>query len=100
MQLTIHFDAAPHNGTKTSEAAARRVGPRRRTDFQRILDFLFNCPQGATCDRVEEVLGLRHQTASARMRELCRRGFVYYDGERETRSGHQARIYRICQLAR
>src|SRR5262245_12590037 len=50
---------------------------------------------GATCDEVEVVLGLRHQTASARVRELSLGGFIFDTGKRRpTRSGRGARIYR------
>ena len=51
--------------------------------------------RGATCDEVEVVLGLRHQTASARIRELALGGLIIDTGKRRpTRSNRQARIYR------
>jgi hypothetical protein len=49
---------------------------------------------GATCDEVEVVLELRHQTASARIRELVLTDFVFDSGIRRlTRSGRYARVY-------
>src|SRR5262245_5062830 len=51
--------------------------------------------RGATCDEIEQALGLRHQTAGARIRELVLGGFVADTGKRRTtRSGRPARIYR------
>lgn len=49
---------------------------------------------GATCDEVEVVLGLRHQTASARIRDLVIAKRIFDTGRRRlTRSGRKARIY-------
>lgn len=51
---------------------------------------------GATCDEVETYLGLRHQTASARIRELVLIGKIFDTGWRRlTRSGRKARIYYV-----
>ena len=50
---------------------------------------------GATCDEVECALGLRHQTASARICELSEEGRVADSGERRlTRSGRKAVVWR------
>jgi DNA adenine methylase len=50
---------------------------------------------GATCDEVEEALDLRHQTASARVNELCSDGKIVDSGERrKTRSGRAAIVWR------
>ena len=49
---------------------------------------------GMTCDRVEEIMDGRHQTISARIRELVNEGRIVDTGKRKpTRSGRQARIY-------
>jgi len=49
---------------------------------------------GATCDEVEVALELRHQTASARVRELALGGLIFDTGRRrQTRSGRAARVY-------
>jgi predicted transcriptional regulator len=49
---------------------------------------------GATCDEVEAELKLRHQTASARVRELAQLGrIVDSTGRRKTRSGRYAVIW-------
>lgn len=49
---------------------------------------------GVTCDEVEKDLQMRHQTASARIRELEIMGkLVKTEDTRPTRSGRAARIY-------
>jgi hypothetical protein len=50
--------------------------------------------ENATCDEIEELYTLRHQTASARIRELVQAGKIYDTGlRRDTRSGRKARVY-------
>ena len=52
--------------------------------------------RGMTCDECEVQLSMRHQTASARMRELKDRNLVVDSGKRRaTRSGRQAAIMMI-----
>jgi site-specific DNA-methyltransferase (adenine-specific) len=49
---------------------------------------------GMTCDEIEERLGLRHQTASARVNELMTEGRIVDSGKRkETRSGAKAIVW-------
>lgn len=49
---------------------------------------------GATCDEIEVALGMRHQTASARVNELMEDGRVVDSGERrKTRSGRKATVW-------
>jgi predicted transcriptional regulator len=51
---------------------------------------------GATCDEVEKVLDMRHQTASARIWELRKAGFIHDGGRtRKTRSGRSAVVWEI-----
>lgn len=50
---------------------------------------------GATCDEVEALTGMKHQTASARVRELAKGGEIVDSGaRRETRSGCAAIVWR------
>ena len=49
---------------------------------------------GLTCEEVEQKTGLRHQTASARVRELYQRGLIKDKGvRRETSSKRTAIIW-------
>lgn len=50
---------------------------------------------GITCDEVEIVLSMSHQTASARITELFLRNKIHRRGKRRTRSGRSAWVYRI-----
>ena len=53
---------------------------------------------GMTCDEVEQRLGLPHQTASARIRELWQAGRIVYGEERRTtRNGKNARVYYVVE---
>lgn len=51
---------------------------------------------GATDDEMEAELGMRHQTVSARRRELVLKGLVRDSGsKRDTRSGRSATVWEI-----
>lgn len=65
---------------------------------EQIHSFLKLCSTGATCDSLEHVLGMRHQTCSARIRELVLNGSIKDSGERRpTRSGRNARVYKVVE---
>lgn len=52
----------------------------------------------ATCESLEELTGLKHQSASARVSELLRSGRIEVVGHGVTRSGNKARVYRVKEL--
>lgn len=81
-------------GSDTSEAAAESVaeltGRLRTAVYRFIVD-----NDGASCDHIEQALNLRHQTASARVNELMRQGWIIDSGERPlTRSGRKAVLWK------
>jgi hypothetical protein len=87
----------PHAaGSETSKEAAASMVQAAPAIRQKVLNYVQQCgATGATCDEVEEALGLSHQTASARITELRHKfkkimpaGF-----KRETRSGRMANCY-------
>lgn len=94
--------SAPYNGlppfvvgVDTSEAAAKSmVG-----DASQLREFVYEVIHGAgaggmTCDEVEVETSLRHQTASARIRELQQRGrLIDSHRRRPTRSGRHAIVW-------
>jgi predicted transcriptional regulator len=89
---------APHNGTPTSIAAAESVVEVTGALRIDILGFI-DRPEGATCDEVEEALGLRHQTASARINELAHRfQRIAPHGTRATRSGRKATVWTVVPV--
>lgn len=79
----------------TSQAASQSIHPfvnQMQWDVIGALDAAY--PNGVTCDEVEIALHMKHQTASARIRELVLKGFVEDSGkERPTRSGCAAVVY-------
>ena len=91
---------APHNGTSPSIDAARSLDKVLGRLQSEVLAYVRSAPEGATCDEVEVALGLKHQTASARLNDLMKLGRVQfrYDAagkafRRLTRSGRGARVY-------
>jgi predicted transcriptional regulator len=83
-------------GSDTSEDAADSLDDRTLGRLRRlVLGHVSGNPNGATCDEIEVALELRHQTASARLRELQLRGWVETSNEKRlTRSGRMAHVYR------
>jgi len=59
-----------------------------------VLKHIMKCGKnGATCEEVEDALGLRHQSASARVNELMNTGRILVGGRRETSSGRSAFVW-------
>lgn len=86
----------PHvRGSDTSREAAVQARSFAGTVRGRVLEAIQGAgDDGMTDDEIEALLHLRHQTASARRRELVRGGFVRDSGERrKTRSGCSATVW-------
>jgi predicted HTH transcriptional regulator len=100
-QLGLFDTAAPFvRDSDTSEAAAREIEPEASTLRAIVLAYIQGA-RGATCDEIEQVLGMRHQTASARVRELVLHDFVADSGKRRhTRSGRNAVVWIARQPAK
>jgi predicted transcriptional regulator len=88
-------DVPGHEDAATSKAAAasvaRTAASMRTKVFRAILEAGY---AGMTCNEIEIALGMRHQTASARVREL----FLLADINdwhlvRKTRSGRNATVW-------
>ena len=93
---------APHNGTETSIEAAESIKPNVNAMARQVLDCIRSMPGGLTCEQVEQILGMKHQTASARIRDLasCQPPFIVVGVDqnhkvirRPTSSGRTARVY-------
>ena len=82
-------------GSSTSKAAAESV--QSSASSLRLWIRLYIEGQegrGATCDEIEVALGLRHQTASARIRELVQKGNLMDSGKiRVTRARRNAVVW-------
>jgi hypothetical protein len=65
-------------------------------DRVRLSDRIRKYPTGITCDRLEGLLGMKHQTASARLRDLAIAGKIVDSGRRETTStGRKAICWKV-----
>lgn len=85
-------------GSDTSEDAAESVVGSARAVREKVWHHIDRCIRrgdtGKTCDAIEVELRMRHQTASARIRELVLAGRLFDTGERRlTRSGRKAAVY-------
>ena len=98
----FNHPTAPHNGTETSIDAAESIKPMANAMALQVLRSIQASTDGLTCDQVEVLLLMKHQTASARIRDLatCEPPFIRIkvgpDGKpvrRKTRSGRTARVY-------
>ena len=98
----FNYVSPAHNGTETSKAAAKAIKPSANAIARKVLSYVAASPQGATCDEVEAVLDLKHQTCSARFTDLSKCEPPYLikcqqpDGsylKRKTRSGTSAFVW-------
>lgn len=92
-QLNINFDICEtrHGGNTESVAAHHSIVGCKTFLHQRILQSIRQS-NGLTCDEIELMLNLSHQTASARISELKAIGKITKNGIRATRSGRKAAI--------
>ncbi len=92
-QYDLYDGMPPHvAASETSAEAARSiidsVGRLQAVCYKHIF---LAATRGATCDEIEAALGLRHQTASARIRELVLKRYIADTGVRRlTRSNRSA----------
>ena len=72
------FDGAPPHArhSTTSEAAAESIKPNVGKLQRMVLDVVANAPDGLTREEIELATGLKHQTGSARVRELFLLGLL------------------------
>jgi hypothetical protein len=84
---------APFSDDDTSRQAAERIEPH----VAHLEAIVLQCVRDhgrITCDAVEIALSMKHQTASARLNGLERKGLVRRSGEKaKTRSGREAILW-------
>ena len=82
-------------GSATSKAAAKSIVKKVPALVSQVFAEVYaQGPHGATCDELEVALGLKHQTCSARVRDLAKAGSIVNSGKkRPTRSGRDAVVY-------
>lgn len=84
--------AAPHNGTRTSRAAAEGVKP---TQLQMVRDFLDAVgPKGATREQIHLGTGLKESAVCGRIDQLRKLGEIVEPNgmERKTSAGKAAQL--------
>lgn len=82
-----------HRGNPRSVEANDATRSRKSADCIRILAALRLQPAGLTCDEAEQVLGMSHQTCSARFADMKRKGWLVIRGKRKTRSNCWADVH-------
>lgn len=83
-----------HGGVDTSRDAFKSLSSLDRERLRDMILAQVQFSQGLTCDELENMLGLTHQTASARVTELLAAKKIHFtEARRKTRSGRSARIY-------
>lgn len=85
--------------TETSLQAHESQKDKAPNDGARILQFIAaSTATGCTCDEVETLLQFSHQTASARIRDLSKGGFLVDSGlRRKTRTGRSATVWKASK---
>jgi hypothetical protein len=95
--ITANF----HGGNPHSVAAHRRASGCSEVDRQRITNLLQQHNEnGLICDEIEVILGMGHQTASARLADLKKDRVVRVRGRRNTRSGSSAGVNFLISVGR
>lgn len=82
-----------HKGNRQSVAANKRV-PKEKIRH-RLVAKIRQAHFGMTCDELVRSLELPHQTVSARLSELKLSGAIVVVGQRPTRTGCMASVYRV-----
>lgn len=83
-------------GSQTSKAAALSIASHLSPMRAKVFEAILNNPrgEGATCDEIEMLTGLKHQSASPRLRELEKLGLVRESGKtRKTSTNHEAIVW-------
>src|ERR1043166_5743786 len=83
-----------HRGNPQSVEAGQKAHKGAEIARKRILEALRRS-NGLSCDQLEELTGLSHQSCSARISELKREGKIVKAGTRQTRSGCNAAVYKV-----
>lgn len=82
---------------ETSREALKSQKDKAPTDCGAILARLKQRRTGLTCDALETLLSMSHQTASARLRDLAMRGDIRDSGKRrKTRTGRTAIVWQVA----
>lgn len=94
-EYNLYDGTPPHVDKPTSWAAAMSMKTVASQLGQVVLDAIADQPDGATCEEIEDILEMKHQTVSARIRELVLMNKLYDTGvTRQNKSGRNAIVYK------
>lgn len=66
--------------------------------LRRVVKMLLDSTDGLTCDEIEVITGISHQTCSATITHASRRGLLIKSSlRRPTRTGRLARVYQLAE---
>jgi len=85
-----------HKGNPESAAAWASMSVNTLSGVRRLVLDTIRTLNGATCDELEILTGLSHQTISARCTELSQMEYITKYGKRPTRSGRMAAIWKVA----
>lgn len=96
MDRASYPDTPGYVARDTSREAAEAIAPRAPNLRDRVLAHINYCP--ATCAEVTALMGLPHQTVSARFTELAHGKLIVDSGQRrKTASGRNAIVWRLAK---
>lgn len=85
-----------HHNNPRSVQAHKRTTRNKLRDQLRIIKLLESYPRGLICEEAEILLGMRHQTCSARFSEMKRDGLLVLTGEqRDTSTSSPADVHAL-----
>lgn len=87
--------------SETSKEAATSIQKELGAMCRQVRSAVADATNGLTCSEIEELLDMKHQTASARLRDLQKAGFIEWKinpetGKhytRKTSSGRNGKVY-------
>lgn len=80
-----------------SKAANASIVHLKGSDCARIVSYLKKTKTGCTCEQLERYLFMKHQTCSARLRDLFLEGAIVRTGvRRPTESGRMAAVWKVA----
>jgi hypothetical protein len=95
-EYSLYGGMPPHVNKTTSWAAAVSMRTAVGQLAQLVLDEIEKQAEGATCEEIEILLNMKHQTVSARIRELVLMNKLYDSGAtRYNASGRKAIVYML-----
>jgi len=91
----LYDSLPPHSDNDTSRGAAEAIAPHVSRLAEEVLEQIWLCgEEGSTCDEIEFLKDMKHQTVSARIRELKIKGRIKDSGlRRKTRSDRPAIVW-------